>query len=406
MVVFYHIWLVEILVDHPQLLHCKLSLPHFSSHFYTTFIYAKCSRADRVFLSDALRVMIPLSSPCMVGGDFNTITSTSEREGGAPPNLMSINDFNSCIEDYSLLDVGFIGPAFTWFGPVIAQRLDRILLNQQWIDFFKQNQITHQLRRCSDHRPRLLFSSLSTNKSISSFRFQHMWTKHTDFQFLVKGNWDLPYHQTSGLTKFAEKLYRLKQLLRWWNKNIFGNVFTRLKKKEAAVIKAEVDHNLNPTLSNKEKYKTLFMELDNLLDLEEDYWRQKSRSNWILEGERNTKLFHIMVQRKRNHLKILSITAEDGSVLTDSILLKNSVVTHFDQLLTSAKEGTDMHLPSLLSLIPYPITGDMNALLTALATWKKSKAQFLTSTKMLQQALMVSLPISIKVVGTASIKIS
>ena len=146
-------WEVEILLDHPQCLHCKISSPALESPFLFTIVYAKCTRRERRDLWDQLRVVSSNTLPWVVGGDFNIISSTTEREGGQPPDLNAMNDFNICQLDCGLLDIGFSGPHFTWQGTDIVQRLDRFLFNQPWLDKFKRNSVNHQLRRCSDHRP-------------------------------------------------------------------------------------------------------------------------------------------------------------------------------------------------------------------------------------------------------------
>lgn len=94
--------------------------------------------------------------PWGVGGDFNIITSPSERDGGAAPHLPSINDFVSCIADCELNDVGFEGVPFTWQWRSVRHRLDRVLFNHKWLETFSANKIIHGVRRCSDHRPLIM----------------------------------------------------------------------------------------------------------------------------------------------------------------------------------------------------------------------------------------------------------
>lgn len=298
---------MEILKDSCQLIHYRITSPFLASPFLASFIYAKCSRTERLELWDSLRDIASSQVPWMIGGDFNTITLSSEREGGLAPDLTSMTDFNSCIQDCNMMDIGFTGHPFTWHGVGIYQRLDRSIFNQSWIEAFPQLSVTHGLRKCSDHRPLFITGFTTSTKPKFQFMFQSMWLLQSDFQNVVQQNWESPTFQPTGMRKLAEKIKRLKQRLGWWNRNVFGNLFSSLAKKEAEVHLADRELQQNHNTSNLEKYQKVASEFDTLLEMEEHFWKQKARSKWTLDGDKNTKLYHSMVQRKKSRLKIHSI---------------------------------------------------------------------------------------------------
>lgn len=47
---------------------------------------------------------------------------------------------------------------------------------------------------------------------------------------------------------------------------------------------------------------------------EETYWKQKSRNQWMLEGDRNTSFFHARTKTRFSKNRIMSIKDEHGSV--------------------------------------------------------------------------------------------
>lgn len=66
-------------------------------------------------------------------------------------------------------------------------------------------------------------------------------------------------------------------------------------------------------------------ELDKVLEQEELFWFQKSRENWIVSGDRNTKFYlaSALVRRSRN--KIEALKDDNGNWVTETDQLKNKV---------------------------------------------------------------------------------
>lgn len=59
--------------------------------------------------------------------------------------------------------------------------------------------------------------------------------------------------------------------------------------------------------------ESLIQEYNNILEQEELYWFQHARTQWIANGERNTKYFHLMALIKRRRKSILALKNDDGS---------------------------------------------------------------------------------------------
>lgn len=120
---------VEILEDHRQYLHCKVTSSKLHCSVLFTAVYAKCTRVERQELWRGIRNIAGTSIPWAIGGDFSIIAEVAEADGGAAPNINAINDFGSCIMDSGLVDVGYQGHPFTWEWDGVQKRLDRILFN-------------------------------------------------------------------------------------------------------------------------------------------------------------------------------------------------------------------------------------------------------------------------------------
>ena len=346
---------IEVLEDNEQFLHCRITSSQLPGPILWTIIYAKCTRAERTVLWEDLRNLNISESPWMVGGDFNIIAAASEREGGAAPNFNAINDFGAFILDCGLNDAGFEGYPFTWKDPGIKQRLDRILVNHDWLDTFLSHKVIHGVSRNSDHKPLIFYSDVAVQHRKSQFRFQDMWFKHPDCLKVIENNWRIPA-RNSGMKKLWEKLQRLKQFLKWWNKHVFGNIFHKMKEKEEKVAFHELAYHDNPTAENLASFTQASSEFHYLLGVEEAYWKQQAHCNWIIGGDRNTKLFHNMVKRRRLKGKIQSIV-QDWVVITKQEELQASAVKHFEHLLSN--NISLIEAPALRN-IPKIINDDIN----------------------------------------------
>ncbi|KAI3463155.1 hypothetical protein Pfo_019818 [Paulownia fortunei] len=325
----------KILSDQEQFLHMEVKSHLLPSTFLLTFIYAKCDIAGRRELWNALRDIAEQNDaqPWLIGGDFNTILHLNERTGNNGNRLTSMNDFGDMIGDCGLIDAGYEGSSFTWTNHKVWKRLDRVLYSEEWLNLFHNTKVSHLPRIWSDHSPLLISLDTDKLKAPSPFRFFRMWSRHHTFWDTVKDSWRYPT-ETQGMKNLQQKLYRLKQRLRWWNKNIFGDIFENVKKAKQEVADKEKEYDENPCDANLTELKRCTAVLTHNLTIEEDYWRQKAACRWIVEGERNTKYFHSLVKKKRNQSRIHSIIHE-GVQLSEQEEIKNSAASYFQSLLTN-----------------------------------------------------------------------
>ncbi|KAL7129126.1 hypothetical protein ABFS83_13G043000 [Erythranthe nasuta] len=339
-----HNFRVELLRDEVQLLHVRCISGLFGAPFVFTAVYARCSRSERRVLWNSFRDIFETigDTTWISGGDFNSILLESERNRSVSDRRLDMAEFGAMVSDCELSDAGFSGASscYTWESPSgLLERLDRILYNSAWLDLLPITQVTHLSRTWSDHAPLLVSSAASSSRPPASFRFQHMWIRHATFRQIVEQVWDFPCAQT-GMHRLHTKLRRLKQKLQWWNWNVFGDVFKNKERAEAAVLEAEHIYDLDRSPENRANLKKATAELTLMLNIEEDFWKQKAACRWATDGERNSLFFHSLVKKKRCVNRIHSIS-HGYSVLTSAQEIKDSGVDFFSKLLTD-------DMPSLL----------------------------------------------------------
>eukprot|EP00253_Pinus_taeda_P030079 PITA_30079 len=118
--------------------------------------------------------------------------------------------------------------------------------------------------------------------------------------------------------------------LKVWNKHIFANIFVGKKLVENKILE------LNQTLikegfdkNKNEQVEKYHLEWEKLCKQEEIFWKQKSRVQWLKEGERNTKIFHRSTIANRTHKRISSIKNEDEQIQQTHEEIEAVLVKHF-----------------------------------------------------------------------------
>ncbi|KAK3199386.1 hypothetical protein Dsin_022801 [Dipteronia sinensis] len=95
----------------------------------------------------------------LIAREFNEITSCEEKRGGRP--TYSNSGFSNWIYRNDLVDMGFIGPRFTWMnkrgiGEEIWERLDRALYSMEWRLHYSEGFVSDLPRLFADHCPMLI----------------------------------------------------------------------------------------------------------------------------------------------------------------------------------------------------------------------------------------------------------
>ncbi|XP_039122027.1 uncharacterized protein LOC120258643 [Dioscorea cayenensis subsp. rotundata] len=122
------------------------------------------------------------------------------------------------------------------------------------------------------------------------------------FGDLIQTWWKEVNPQGCGAFILSKKLSHTRAKLRAWANTSFGSI--KLWKLN---ILREIE-NLDVikdtrclSESELQRDSELKQTLHNTLNLEETYWRQRSRVTWLKEGDSNTKFFHAVANGRRNH---------------------------------------------------------------------------------------------------------
>lgn len=114
-----------------------------------------------------------------------------------------------------------------------------------------------------------------------------------------------------------------------WNKETFGNIFRKKRwilGRIEGIQKAQANQFMH-SLQCLEK--DFISDYNNILNQEELHWYQKSRSKWIVEGERNTRFFHLSTIIRRRKMKVTALKNDDNTWIENPIEIGNLVQNYF-----------------------------------------------------------------------------
>ena len=273
--------------------------------------------------------------PWCLGGDFNSTLYQGERsrQGRITSNMRR---FAHIIEELGLVDLPLQGGVFTWSGGLNNQswaRLDRFLVTPSWLDNFSGVIQRRLPRPVSDHFP-ILLEGGGLRRGPSPFRFENMWLKVEGFLDLIRSWWREIEVRGTASYRLAAKTKELKQKLKVWNREVFGNLEGN---KRAALQQVDywdgVESERSLSLEETELKKEAKESYKKWILLEESHWRQLSREVWLKEGDKNTGFFHRMANAHRNNNSLDRVKI-DGVWLVEDQDVREGIANAYHQRLS------------------------------------------------------------------------
>jgi hypothetical protein len=161
--------------------------------------------------------------------------------------------------------------------------------------------------------------------------------------------------------RFQQRLKNFKQHLKNWNKTTFGNILQSIQTIEHRLEELQqtfISGLRTPDLMKEEA--ELQVELDEWKKQEEIMWRQKSRVQWLKEGERNTKFFHRAVVHHRYINRITQLEDAQGNPIREHKLIAGELNSYYKELLMETNENREDAIQKITRHIPKLVTQEQN----------------------------------------------
>ena len=332
---------LEVLSLYSQVIHCRVHLLALNLFCNFSVVYGEHTFVGRRPLWQNLISSSALfeSEPWLVAGDFNAIRCNEDRMGSSNIWIPAFDEFGDCLVQSGLMDLKYVGHRFTWSTSAGDSRklrkIDRVLINDEWANSFSFSEASFLDPGVSDHTP-MLIRIAPPISSRKPFKFFNFWMTHPSFSEIVSQVWS---SRVNGSPMFVLccKLRMLKGRLKQLNRESFSELSARVTQSRAALYATQQALSSNPFNAGLATLEKEQVQLFSTLRLQEEaFFKQKSRIRWLQEGDRNTKYFHHFVKKRQMHNRILSVTCDDGNILSEPSLVSNHIVSHFQNLFSAS----------------------------------------------------------------------
>ncbi|GJZ43290.1 RNA-directed DNA polymerase, eukaryota, reverse transcriptase zinc-binding domain protein [Tanacetum coccineum] len=253
-----------------------------------------------------------------------------------------MEDFRDCKQNLEVEDLNSYGMFYTWIekrkNPKlgILKKLDKVMGNRDFVHNFGGSYANLLPYLASDHCPALfVLPDVQTSKP-KSFRFMIFLVKKDNFLSTVRQKWNV---EVKGFSMFVlvKRLKNMKKYMRKLNKDN-GNVFEKAKflKTKLKRVKLCLDKDPHNALLREEEliyskaYHDVAVEEERLM-------KQKSKIEWLREGDHNSAYFYRVLKGRVSKSRI-EVVKDDSSNTYYGEDVALQFVDHFKKFLGTKED--------------------------------------------------------------------
>jgi mannosylglycoprotein endo-beta-mannosidase len=188
-----------------------------------------------------------------------------------------------------------------------------VFISPQWETSFPLLSLVAESSIGSDHTPLVFATRVDLAPRASRFFFENSWLTLPGFSDLIQAKWG-SFIPAQGIYFDAIGFWHYQiGLLRWYLKGWGANLCRDSRREKDTILQQiqELDLVADGVGLNDEGWMRCYHLEETLVNLylkEEDYWRQRSRINWTVEGDANTAYFHAIANGRRRKCAITTLS--------------------------------------------------------------------------------------------------
>ncbi|XP_019256264.1 PREDICTED: uncharacterized protein LOC109234650 [Nicotiana attenuata] len=269
----------------------------------------------------------------VVIGDFNAILEVEDRTHGTVVQDQEIRDFREFMEESGMTELKAIGRSFTWTNSHVFSKIDRAIVNGEWMSKMPITQVHVLDPYFSDHSP--LCIELGSQQKIAPrpFRFLNYLADDPNFEMIVADSWQMSTN-AGHMKKVWLKLKHAKQAMKSLNTKEYPRIVNKIKGIRSE-LQATQQQMRTPTQDpcHFEVEKELRLQLEKWDAIEESIYKQKSRVQWLNLGDSNSAYFFASIKNRRAQNQIKTLTNAAGDIVQTEKGIEEEIINFYQGLL-------------------------------------------------------------------------
>ncbi|XP_010474119.1 PREDICTED: uncharacterized protein LOC104753583 [Camelina sativa] len=251
------------------------------------------------------------------------------QSGGPERSEGFFTDLRSFMSVCDLYDLKHSGNFLSWRGKrhshVVRCRLDRSMVNSDWVMAYPSGRSEYLWFEGSDYRPLVTSFDPIKKHHKSLFRYDRRFKDNPEVCNIILKAWNL---QPGAPVDHRLHLCRLA-IIQWSKTQMLNS------KKEILSLSEQLEEAMCDDEASQSTIDGLNQSLLSAYKREEEYWKQRSRQLWLTLRDKNTGYFHAATKNRRAINNISVIESSLGAKMYEEKEITEVISNYFQDIFTS-----------------------------------------------------------------------